>query len=505
MYRCLHSFAVFSSCLLPFCVAQESQACSPSQSADILSRVEALEAALLEAQREQPASGAPVSGVKVFPKEHSCSPDDPDKYVLARREPSWHTVADFMAAVATTAPVSAIHLPSEHPAGGLPRHFYVGDVNGMLHLFSPAGSILLEHQTEAASPITAIAEGKHRSNATHVVTGHADGCVRWHLLEHPASTRSQAPISMRQLPATSYCPNATAHEPEASIKLVALGKVYPKQRKLAAVAVTEDNVVLMLRDKGQPPVTASATSAVHHVQLEQRQVRLLTERGFSYVMLHSVNATVRPLTCTGLNETRLIAAAPDLQRPARAYGVSDAGELVGLALAGQNRISACRVRLRREVRTPVATPHMAVLWSSAVTTDSGRLYLFNTSSSAKDRQRSTLQVDLIQLSRSFGVSAQPPLSGSAAVSVDADGHALVQLGDNMVALYHHPTPVQPTSNPFDWIRWARPLMLICMITFGVFQFSRRGSAHRADAAAAQLQPDLMRARKQLLANQRRRM
>lgn len=136
-------------------------------------------------------------------------------------------------------------------------------------------------------------------------------------------------------------------------------------------------------------------------------MRLLTERGFSYVMLHSANATVRDLPCSGLNETRLVAAAPDLQRAARAYGTSAAGELVGLALAGQNRISACRVRLRREVQVRMSAPRMAVLWSGALTTESGHLHLFNTSGTAKGPARINLQLDLAQLPRCVAVPAGP--------------------------------------------------------------------------------------------------
>lgn len=103
------------------------------------------------------------------------------------------------------------------------------------------------------------------------------------------------------------------------------------------------------------------------------------------------------------------------------------------------------------------------------------------------------------------MSEVPALTDTAAVSADAEGHVLIQVGDHTVVLYHHPTPQDKPSNPFEWIKWARPLMLLCMITFGVFQFSRRGNAHRAEAAAAHLRPDLIRAQKQLLANQRRMM
>lgn len=105
--------------------------------------------------------------------------------------------------------------------------------------------------------------------------------------------------------------------------------------------------------------------------------------------------------------------------------------------------------------------------------------------------------------RSFGVWEVPELSGTAAVSVDVTGHILIQISDKIVALYEHPTPQVNASNPLDWVKWARPLMLLCMITFGVFQFSRRSRSYRTESAAAQLRPDLLRAQKQLLANSRR--
>lgn len=112
----------------------------------------------------------------------------------------------------------------------------------------------------------------HRSNATHVVTGHANGCVRWHILEHSASSRVETPLDMHALEAKSFCPNSTTPDAEASIKLLTLGKVYPTQSKLAAVAVTEANRVLMLRDNGESPIIAHSGSPVHRVQLEHRQV-----------------------------------------------------------------------------------------------------------------------------------------------------------------------------------------------------------------------------------------
>lgn len=128
-------------------------------------------------------------------------------------------------------------------------------------------------------------------------------------------------------------------------------------------------------------------------------MQLLTEKGFSYVMLHSSNATVRRIPCTGMNETHLLAAAPDLQRPMRAYGVSSKGELIGLALSGQNRVTSCRVRLRQEVRATLPAPSMAVIQAGAVVTGAESLQFFNTTSSAKGLSRIILQQQLSQILR----------------------------------------------------------------------------------------------------------
>jgi hypothetical protein len=72
------------------------------------------------------------------------------------------------------------------------------------------------------------------------------------------------------------------------------------------------------------------------------QVRLMTEHGFSHITLHSHNSTVKALKCRDLNDTRLVAAAPDLNMNTRAFGVSSDGELVSFALPGEKRITSCR-------------------------------------------------------------------------------------------------------------------------------------------------------------------
>lgn len=112
----------------------------------------------------------------------SRTPGHPDRHIVARSEPNWHTIANFVVAVAIDSPVSAIHLPQDQPAGALHKHFFLGDMNGKLHTLSLSGSVLIEHQTDGASPITAISEGKYRCErcvrVMHELCSHMDA-DRW--------------------------------------------------------------------------------------------------------------------------------------------------------------------------------------------------------------------------------------------------------------------------------------------------------------------------------------
>lgn len=58
--------------------------------------------------------------------------------------------------------VTAAYIQSETTFGGLPHHFLLGGINGVLHVHSLTGRLILEHETEGASPITAITEKRHR-------------------------------------------------------------------------------------------------------------------------------------------------------------------------------------------------------------------------------------------------------------------------------------------------------------------------------------------------------
>lgn len=81
---------------------------------------------------------------------------------MARAQKSWHTSSRFVVAVDGLPRVTAAYIQSETTFGGVPHHFLLGGINGMLHVHSLTGRLILEHETEGASPITVITEKRHR-------------------------------------------------------------------------------------------------------------------------------------------------------------------------------------------------------------------------------------------------------------------------------------------------------------------------------------------------------
>lgn len=92
-------------------------------------------------------------------------------------------------------------------------------------------------------------------------------------MEYSLSTKSPQSSSIRQLANATYCPDdADSGSPQTSIKLLSIGRVYPKHNKLAVVAVTEANDVVMLKESGRKPIILRSKRNIHHVHFENRQV-----------------------------------------------------------------------------------------------------------------------------------------------------------------------------------------------------------------------------------------
>lgn len=99
--------------------------------------------------------------------------------------------------------------------------------------------------------------------------------------------------------------------------------------------------------------------------------------------------------------------------------------------------------------------------------------------------------------RELGVRGQDSAIRTPLLHVNKDNYIVVRLVGDVVAVYRRPVAKASFGEGVDWLRWARPLMLLCMLGFGVWKLvatksqtalgGGRGAHMRARYAQALLQ------------------
>ena len=82
--------------------------------------------------------------------------------LVARPTLSWPQIMEFVVAVRPRARVTAMTSGKDVTSRGRAGHFVVGDERGTVTVFGMDGGMLLEHQTQEVSAITALAEIRNR-------------------------------------------------------------------------------------------------------------------------------------------------------------------------------------------------------------------------------------------------------------------------------------------------------------------------------------------------------
>jgi hypothetical protein len=125
-------------------------------------------------------------------------------------------------------------------------------------------------------------------NTSYVLSGHRDGCVLWSRVSSNMNRRNESQtshasyknrevLSIVTIRNNSYCPPCESQgATRQSIKLVDIGRMLTKQRRIVGVAVTEANELLMLRDRQRDPIRTEIGANVLHVYHENKQVWLNT-------------------------------------------------------------------------------------------------------------------------------------------------------------------------------------------------------------------------------------
>ncbi|EAZ35605.1 hypothetical protein OsJ_19894 [Oryza sativa Japonica Group] len=206
----------------------------------------------------------------------------------------------------------------------------------------------------------------------------------------------------------------------------------------------------------------------------KQRLLFLTEAGAASLDLRSMS--VRETPCEGLAEA-LNGSLPkaysfDPSERFKAYGFTDAGDLVHVLLLGDIASLKCRVRAikKAEIDNPVA---IQTIKGYLLVASQDKILVYNTSTQYYGRvgaPRLLFATSIKDIKSVFagsgGVMPASP-AGKPLVAADREKLVILGLGDGYIAIYRSNFPVyKPESNA---VVWSGPALLFLLFLIGIWQ------------------------------------
>ncbi|XP_062227874.1 uncharacterized membrane protein At1g75140-like [Phragmites australis] len=474
-----HRAAALLVLLLPLAAAASEVATKPAVEAALLERhaaqlarleeltdslarsVHALQSALSRsAEPYPPPPGAATAVVGERPS--------PQGVAVTKRRPVWSERFHFTAAVRLADgayAAAAAALPYED-ADGFTKYFAVGDSRGRVFVFSAAGDTLLELEAASGeSQVTALlAYLSPRRTDCLLFTGHADGSIAAHRLIESSPhgddwltlAAASSRLLVRGLDAAPVVHLESHHTGRARYVL----------------SCDAGGRIRVFTENGTLYGTAIASSTP--LAFVKQRLLFLTEAGAASLDLRSMS--VRETPCEGLaealNGTRVKAYSFDPSERFKAYGFTDAGDLVHVLLLGDVSSLKCRVRAvkKSEIESPVA---IQTIKGYLLVANQDKILVYNTSSQYYGRVgvprplfATTIKDIKSVFADSGGVLPTAP-AGKAVIAADREKLVILGLGDGHIAIYRSNFPVyKPESNA---VVWSGPALLFLLFLIGIWQ------------------------------------
>ncbi|KAM0882719.1 hypothetical protein ACQ4PT_032093 [Festuca glaucescens] len=441
--------------------------------ADSLARsVRALESVLARsAEPDPPPPRQPFSADA--PAEEAVGARDrlaPQGVAVTKRRPVWSERFNFVAAVrlgdgAHAAAQAA--LPYED-ADGLTKYFAVGDSRGRVYVFSAAGDALLEldaGESASSSPVTALLTYlSPRRTDCLLFAGHADGSIVAHRLTESSPhgddwltlVVSSSRVLVRGLDGSPVL-HLEAHH---------------AGRSRYVLSCDAGCRIRVFTENGTLYGTAIASSTP--LAFVKQRLLFLTDAGAASLDLRSM--TVRETPCEGLaealNGSRPKSYSFDPSERFKAYGFTDAGDLVHVLLLGDVANLKCRVRAvkKAEVDSPVA---IQTIKGYLLVASQDKIMVYNTSSQYYGRvgaPRPLFNTAIRDIKSMFAgsgavMSAMP--AGKPLIAADREKLVILGLGDGYISIYRSNFQVyKPESNA---VVWSGPALLFLLFLIGIWQ------------------------------------
>ncbi|CAD6340506.1 unnamed protein product [Miscanthus lutarioriparius] len=426
--------------------------------------VHALESALARsADPDPPPPAAPAAAVG--------DRRSPQGVAVTKRRPVWSERFHFAAAARLgegAYAAAAAALPYED-ADGRTKYFAVGDSRGRVFVFSAAGDALLELEAAAGgggeSRVTALlAYLSPRRTDCLLFTGHADGSIAAHRLiessPHGDDWLTLAAASSRLL--------VRGLDAAPVVHLEA----HHAGRARYVLSCDASGRIRVFTENGTLYGTAIASSTP--LAFVKQRLLFLTEAGAASLDLRSMS--VRETPCEGLaealNGTSVKAYSFDPSERFKAYGFTEAGDLVHVLLLGDVSSLKCRVRAvkKSEIDNPVA---IQTIKGYLLVASHDKILVFNTSSQYYGRVgaprplfATTIKDIKSVFAGSGGVLPAEP-AGKPVIAADREKLVILGLGDGHIAIYRSNFPVyKPESNA---VVWSGPALLFLLFLIGIWQ------------------------------------
>ncbi|XP_047092024.1 uncharacterized membrane protein At1g75140-like [Lolium rigidum] len=441
--------------------------------ADSLARsVRALESAL--ARSAEPDPPPPRQHFSADAPAAPGAPDQlaPQRVAVTKRRPVWSERFNFVAAVrlgdgAHAAAQAA--LPYED-ADGLTKYFAVGDSLGRVFVFSAAGDALLElhaGDSPSPSPVTALlAYLSPRRADCLLFAGHADGSIAAHRLTE-SSPHGDDWLTLTLAASSRLLVRGLDGAPVLHLEAHHAG------RSRYVLSSDAGRRIRVFTENGTLYGTAIAASTP--LAFVKQRLLFLTDAGAASLDLRSM--TVRETPCEGLaealNGSRVKSYSFDPAERFKAYGFTDAGDLVHVLLLGDVANLKCRVRAvkKAEVDSPVA---IQTIKGYLLVASQDKIMVYNTSSQYYGRvgaprplfNTAIRDIKSMFAGSSAAMSAVMP-SGKPLIAADREKLVILGLGDGYIGIYRSNFPVyKPESNA---VVWSGPALLFLLFLIGIWQ------------------------------------
>lgn len=379
-------------------------------------------------------------------------------------DPFWSERFQSVSAVELkTSRASCINVLPFRDNEGLSKYFAVGDDQGWVFVFPRNGDVLVEFDTFADSPVTAMLSYLSvYKNESVVVTGHGNGLVLVHKVWEESNGEDWTAITME---------NRGRLVLDEIGSPVSLLEVHHVGRTRYILSADGSGKIRVLRENGT--VYGLAVPASRPLVFLKQRLLFLTETGAGSLDLRTMK--VRESECEGLNRSSVEIYVFDATERSKAYGFTSEGDMIHVLLLGDIMNFKCRVRSKRkfDMDKPLA---MEAIKGYLLVVNQEKVFVYNVSSQHYTRAggpRLLFSADLDEIRSSFpnyrltDLDAQKGMVMPLLAS-DTEKLLVLGLGDGHVRMYRSNLPIFKGES--NTILWTSPVFFFILFLFGAWQF-----------------------------------